>query len=384
MTTAVRLWALAITAVCAVTAALVSLVEFTERSCPFGFCSYEQFRDLRYRAAVVRQIETITHVKYRAASDLALASRVLPAAIAGEPAIWFAPDVPDVARRSVRAALDAERRARAPWLGHGTVGVVVLVDSASRFDGRKVPRGGWPVATRALYPSPATGGRCVAVIRLRGTALHESVTGSVERPLLDACGLVDAFGPPGAAIAAALDSGAYRAARLYIPAARDSVRRRADRLALLWYNDDLSVHLCAAGAATECENRVLRTMARRSSYAFGIAPASLPTTDEWDPANGPALMDAIAADLGPERFARFWTSDLPASEAYHAVAGRPLGGLARSVIQADLGRQHVHRAFGFRATRVLSATIGSSALVLLTIAGLVALASRVSRRPTMA
>lgn len=390
MNRTVRYWLIATGLTCALAGALVLAIENDDNTCFFGYCGFFPLRGIRVQLQAAAAHERRLITAYRAATDLALAARVLPTTPAvGEPAIWFAQELPEAIRRTVRAAIDSERAVRAPWRGRSRsrIGVLVLADTASKFEGRSVQRGS-PVDVRSLYPSAATGGRCITVIRLRAGAVREGVTWSRSRPLLDACSLLDAFGPPGPAIAAALDSGAYHAARLYTPAAPDTVRRSRALYAIA-SSYDLPMYRCAVRDDVDCAELVHAAISRRPredefSYWTGQRLVDPPfATDENNRWQRGAFMDAIAADLGPARFEKFWKSTAPVLDAYREASGRSIGDLIRGYVGVTLFGERPRTGFGMRGTNTASATIGSSALIVAFIFTLLVAATRASQRPTV-
>ncbi|MEX0692649.1 MAG: hypothetical protein WD043_12485 [Gemmatimonadales bacterium] len=84
---------------------------------------------------------------------------------------------------------------------------------------------------------------------------------------------------------------------------------------------------CLAGRAHACQNRLAGSQAPveadRLRAATGlIASNQLGGNSSWW---GGAWASGLLADQGPERFAAFWTSDQPITEAFQAAFERPLG-----------------------------------------------------------
>lgn len=384
-----RRWLVAVATCCALAALLILPASVQTVTCTMGVCDNGQYQGARIQLAASRQHAEALTTQLREAAALSLAARVLPrAAAVGEPIVWFAPDVPGRVRQSFVAALDSERAARKPWAGRGRVAVLVVTDTARSINGVRLAYG--PVgrmATRALLPSPNTGNRCVTVVYLRSLALRNGVNHDRSRPLLDACAFFDAFGTPGPNIAASLDSGRYDGARIYTPGATDSLRRRYARGSLLgwslahWPN----AAGCAAGSDERCEALIrARLVETRFGYRYPATAAvqRLPVTTEWsDGRNGSALLDVVAADIGPERFARLWTSNATFVDAYREVTGRSIANLVRPVAAQLFEPAGRRTGFGARATIDTSRTIGSGVLVIATIALLAMCAERLARRP---
>lgn len=388
----VRYWLIATALTFALAGALVLAIEPDDDNvCFYGFCGRpDALVGIRMQQAAARVNEARMLIAYREATDIALMARTLPTQPAtGEPAIWFAPEISGAVRTSVRAALDSERIVRAPWRGHGRIGVLVIGDTVRKFEGRFIPRSG-ALDVRSVYPSQATGGRCVAVIRLREDALQKGIEWSASRPLLDACSLIDAFGPPGVAIAATLESGGYHAARLYLPAAPDTARRGRARYSMA-SAPDLAMYRCAVADDPDCGDLIAQSVAHRpwerytDNYFAGLSltwsPLATYENDRWQQG---AFMDAIAADLGPARFEKFWKSNSPIAEAYRDASGRSIGDLIRSYVGITLFGERPRTGFGMRGTNVTSATAGSTLLIAAFIFALLVAATQASRRPTVA
>ena len=387
-----KLWLLA-TVTCSVLAAAVASTRFNDdRVCWFGMCGAEELQGLRVRENVTRGNMRRLASAYRDASDMALAARVLTAkAAVGEPELWFAPDVPDVARRSVKKVLDLHKSSRGAWHGKGPVAVMVITDTAQTLAGHKYARPSTHVGVRAILPSPETGGRCVAVVRLRGAALRQELFMGWDKPLLDACAFFDAFGEPGPRIRATLDSAFFISARVYLPAAPDSVRRVRDRSALLesvGSGSDVDLYRCSAGQLVVCDSVVLAAAATRRSREFFLwaslpTETRLPVTAEDDYWRSGALVDAIAANLGPDRFQQMWISREPLADAYRSVAGQAIGQLVYDIARERYRREGPSDGPRMRPARTGAAGFGSGVLTLAVVAGLLLAASRTGR-PTVA
>lgn len=393
MTAVFGRWVVTIAVSCAIAGALVQSFTPEYERCPFGVCPWSDFPDVRIRRSAAGSHEAGEWGALRDASDIALAARVVASSgpSTGAPTVWFAPDVGAVARASVRRALGEELGAGGTWRRRGGIAVLVLVDSSHTFEGLPALfRNQSGVATRAIAPSPATTGRCVSVVRLGKSAATDGFDASAKRSLLDACGFFDAFGAPGRAIAAALDSGRYDAARAYLPGLPDSTRQRLAVSGLVggfYATPPTGIVQCATGADSACTAYVMGLVHSRPYVRgeFSNAPrTSGPVTVErYEPAQT-SLFDLIALDLGPERFARFWHSDAPLPDAYREVAGVPITNLMRRVSGGAMRYRFPPTGFGMRLTNRTSATLGSSALVILTIAALFGFAAFRSPRATAA
>ncbi len=323
----------------------------------------------------------------RALDDIAVAIRLLPptapsaAAKSGTATVVFSSDLSEPVRQTVRRAIDAERAARAPWHSRGRVVVVVASDTA-RFVGPGNARE-WrlgrsaPVAARVLPPSPLTDGRCVTVIRLRARGMRDGIEFSAHRPRMDACAFVDAFGAPGRALAAALDSSSWRAAGILTPSLPDSIRRLRHRTALAGgFYGTLDETPCLGRDTVACRDLVTAQLSSRGTFGTFTQPGRLDvpfvtgSADDYSLSSS-MLLDAIVAEIGPEAFAKVWRSEAQFADAYAESNGRPLHEIAYQAVRSGYGYPD-DRATGFGANATKSPVrfFGSSVLAIAFIAGL--------------
>lgn len=329
----------------------------------------------------------------RALDDIAAATRLLPAAIPanGPAAIVFSADIAEPVRQMVRRALDAEREARAPWHSRGRVVVVVASDTAQLIGPGNERQ--WrlgrseAVAIRVLPPSALTDGRCVTVIRLRARALREGIVFDPNRPAMDACAFVDAFGVPGRAIAAGLDASRWRAAGILTPSLPDSIGRLRHRIVLAGgAYGSLENTPCLGGDTIACTQLITDQISSRVEYATFSEPGRLDIpfvtggTDVYGRAAS-MLLDAIVSDIGPAAFEKVWKSDEPFAAAYAASSGRPLHALAYEAVRSGYGYPDGRATgFGAKATKSPTRFFGSSVLVVAFVAGLALLAQGAAPR----
>lgn len=322
------------------------------------------------------------------ADDLRVAAELLARASSRDSLVFaFGADISDSVRRTVRHAIERERAGRLQWQSRGRVAVVVASDTATtRVVGtdRRVrrPSGAW-VSVRAVPPNSAFDGRCVVIVRLRGKGLITGVRWNPEIPLMDACSFIDAFGPPGPAIAAALDSGEYRAARIFAPSLPDSLANRR-RVALMWaYVPGQAMLGCIRnepGACAQEFNAGISWTSRGTFEQLGyIAPTVTVTGSQQSPSPRNMAFDALAAELGLEAFDRFWRSDLPLPAAFQAVSSRSLDSTiaTRRRLFDEYAPTH---GFGSRIATRPAATVGSSVLAIACIVGLGFVAARFAPR----
>lgn len=384
MNRGVKLWTLTVAACCVLGGALVAGIESRADACPFQVCSTADFYAPRLRERAAGLHASDSWHAYREARALALADRVLPAtAMAGDPFVWFSPEVPERVRATVRAALRRDRAAYAG--GRAPVALLVVVDSNRTLDGIALPRRVGGSSTRAIWPSPTTHGWCTAVVTLGAGGVKDGISWWPARPLLDACSFYDAFGAPATRLAAALDSGAYQAARAYRPAVGDSVRRRYSQ----WYwPASVTGYLCANGLDGACAAYIEPVISSRRratyAYAYATAPERETTAESEGPFASPSVLDLLALQLGPAEFGKFWATDPPAGESYVRGAGPPVTTVARRMARESLAYIQEAIPFGTRPGRPTLAAFGDAVLTLLTVAIFAFAAALYARRPTVA
>lgn len=326
-------------------------------------------------------------VAYRHAHDVDVAQREFAAkaargAPAGDMSVWFDTDVPEATRREVSRALDADESARGRWRGKGGVGVLVFTDTATSVDGIRLPWGynsGLIASTKILPPTPATGDRCVTVIRIGHLALHTPGTIAPDRALLDGCAFYDAFGQPGPHIAAWMDSTNAGFARALSLAPPDSTSITLGRWGYddYFYGDERFAR-CAASDLAACSGMVKEPAVNVFWRAWHDAsvPAPAEAMDNNQRARGfsATLLDAMVRDIGPERFERVWQSQKSLDSAYFDATGEPLGAWVHRRTVAMDGPYHIGPL----------PTATSAILTIVTIALSLALSARFARRPAAA
>lgn len=310
-----------------------------------SYASYHANDRLWLRSRAVDAHERSLLSRYESALDVATAKRAFAAP--GSPteslAFWFAADVPEHARRRVTDLIAAERNARPDWRGHGPVGILVITDTATALRGVKLPPRfdrERPVTTSILPPSRETGGRCVTVVRLRHTALAAPPTIQGGRLPMDGCAFQDAFGPPGAWIAAWLASERFEFARrlaLAQPAVEHDVQQ------YLWDQGGIASMQCRGGNDSMCVVAATKGTAWASAVTQYYNPEeagtdrrveSMETLMRFDPIDE-GLLEALARDLGPTRFQRVWRSPKPLADSYFDETGETLARWERTrLVQA--------------------------------------------------
>lgn len=246
--------------------------------------------------------------------------------------------VPAALQAAVRTAAVDQWATLAPRPSAAGAEVFIYVDSST------IPRAtAVDTKRRALEPRrlvdvsfamPAVGrDRCVTLVRLRGTSAAH-VDALRNQALVGPCRFYASFGLPGNGVRAWLASARYRFVRR-----GDWAMPRApaiDPSALYTLSEQGT--RCLTGTRSAC------------STALGLGSASsMPEPSAWDPVTGEfdssqpsstradapdtrslgedegALLADAVRDIGSERFARFWRSDLEPDVAFAAATGETLG-----------------------------------------------------------
>jgi len=214
----------------------------------------------------------------------------------------------------------------------------------------------WPIGTLknfAILPASSSGGRCTSVTTVlpRDTALskyeaeywHENPFDGAAGP----CWFLARFGDPGPQVRRWLDARFWDVAGSIPPYDRplvtidDDLRdagmfeRIFGDVATKFYGESVTLEGCAGRRPELCEEAFLRSpyppdllptrivgnsrvggsfFYARSAWALGV-PGGV----------SEALLAMMVDDLGPTRFAEFWTSAAPVAESFRAVAGMSLG-----------------------------------------------------------
>lgn len=200
------------------------------------------------------------------------------------------------------------------------------------------------------------------------------------------CGLVSRHGRPSASMRRFLAAGGFQWAELGVAAPRTSLRPgwetrswRSWRFHLMYSPASPASRLgaaefagCAAGDAHACAAAVSRhdSLAREIADStllfyrannFGVSALGAPAVA--------SIIASMAADLGPDQFARLWTDPRPTTLAFEAITGQPL---------ATWLQGHLSHAVGPvpRGPAVSMASVGNTVILLLLVATLGGLAAR--------
>jgi hypothetical protein len=264
-----------------------------------------------------------------------------------------------------------ERRLAAPdsmLRGNGSGGpllVAVLRDTVRHTDG--LPSG-TPWGTRVTYVFPeATDGRTCLAIATIGTWEARMMDADPERyemyrtspaQIVGPCAYALRFGPPGTAVREWLVESQYLQAQdpRWITerdpkALTPGIRAPRDPVWWWWHNTPVELSACAAGNLESCRNVVLgkrtyrtdKELQERQAFARSIIPPGVaPQQRYWSIrhplgwSSGMFLSDLLL-DMGEERFARFWNSELTLDSAFSEAMDMSLEQWTERWAQAQIG-----------------------------------------------
>lgn len=333
---------------CAIVAAVVGVRASTQDL----FLQYYRNEYGSRNASGAQELASAVHVLQRRDS-LVTAWRKGPSRPGLE--VVFAPRI----QAQTRQVLDSV--ARAFWAEHTrgpALGRTVLVfssDTTTRYRGIAI----LPTDRYVWTPEQTDGRTCAVFLQVGPNLLASPRTDYGRERTLRAilarnagpCFWLASYGPPGRAL------GQWLLAQNYIPSlsvpgsALDAVRpnslqRRshttAATISSVWSRDGLGVAAtaCLAGRAGPCREMwgtPLGTDRRVAWLPHGFVPL-----ERWwvgGPVGGLStrFIAALESDLGPEKFARLWSSDAPLDRAFTEVAGDDLAGVTRRILLADFG-----------------------------------------------
>lgn len=255
-----------------------------------------------------------------------------------------------------RSVLDSE--ARLFWREHvpgpARVRTVVMIttDSAKFYRGVRVDR-----SQRQLLLPALTDGRTCALILSMDGGLVSKATSSYARAnslhgVLESnagiCVWLAKYGSPGSALGGWLSELDYNPALSALERAPSEVPRteRAHSTAAAigygWYSSSIGIPAaaCLAGVTARCDSVW-------SARAFAPRPAMLPQgfvrTGRWWSENGAAgvlsqhFVARLETKLGPESFARLWSSNASVDSAFTDAAGMTLAEETRRMLLDDYG-----------------------------------------------
>ena len=345
-------------------------------------------RERRMRHVPEVRVQNRARARYREAREklallerrdlaLGLASRSRPAA-EGRPGIVFDPYIPRALRSSLDSMIGRELEGLRTPLDAAPVVVYIVLDTATRGDDAlpAASRTRW-IDAQYVLPAATDGRTCVSIVRVGQSALDDRTRRNdrlvrdialegASGKMLGPCAFIGAHGPPGREIgrwlatthhglllrAPAPDTDTLRSSRPGMLGERESIvelilRSTGWSLQRDWLHPD--VIACAAGRDDRCLDAVGASGldSTRGSGPLLLRSAGTPfDRDAWPDertrlmGTGGWLFASLHDRIGPEAFARFWTSDLPPDQAWAAATGVSLAESSRGWIGEtfDVGR----------------------------------------------
>ena len=314
--------------------------------------------------------------------DLALAQRgVSRAPATGGPTIVIDPLLPATHRSIIERAVQRQWSSLGIDSARIPVTVAIVIDTAISLDRLSAGRG--QIAYDYMLPVSgdiAQPRECVAVVGLlsrtivlAGTqrALAEAVAAPrVAAALVGPCAFAARFGAPGAEIDRWLRAHSYRFAAYphwwTLPAmsADPGERWRLANAGVPAQNANLWLSPAALGCAAGHTAQCARSLASDDTMPDGgLLMMQRGRDQHWGAMSGGYLSD-LATALGPERFQRFWQSELAPDAALRAVTGRTLDVWTHQWAVGLVGAQRVGPWLS--VTEVLAALTASGLALLLT------------------
>lgn len=248
----------------------------------------------------------------------------------------------DSARALVRALLDSAWSQLGLGVTKISVGVVVHV-VFDRPPGGQSPAH-MPEAPAFLLPDSSDRVTCLAYVPMiywgrPGALKNPHPVASIDlaerlRNGLGPCAYFAAFGAPGGDIADWLVSRHYALAldpwKVRVSAESSGMRAGLNPHwpGFWWYayRYEPDAVACMAGRSQACRRTVL---VKGSGAAAPIATAELPGSKPPSPAGASRYLADLADGIGPERFGRFWNSELPVDTALATAMRMPVGAWTR-------------------------------------------------------
>lgn len=262
------------------------------------------------------------------------------------------------ARRALIENLAAEVSVRRPAAARIPTRIFFVLDTVTEVR-LQTRRGGFAGAIAFDYLPPTdSSSRCIVIARVRSgnpqsaSELRSSIT--IDR-LLGPCAYFERFGRPGRSIAAWMNSRGWQFAQRgewstpplrWLEGTPDSAFR--ERIDLQWVMDPKGA-ACAAGKEDSCLHALLAATVPDRWRTSLSHTAGVLTTGFYNPfvhgdggwltrdwplgAREWMLLADMVRSIGPDRFERFWTSDLPPAQAFRAATGVSLAKWTRDWIE---------------------------------------------------
>jgi len=251
-----------------------------------------------------------------------------------------------------------------PMIGRHPVVVAVVFDTVSRVNGVSPYRSG-TIATEYVLPR-GEAQPCIVIARIRSLEVRwwnrtTLMSDRTAQALLGPCGFYEWFGIPGPGISSWLanggwDFGAVSAWQQEQPLWAPPQWYSASALygQRVWGVREfmsLGAFRCVTGDADQCRRQLLRDYSSPSApdavtvlAPHLISAIELPTLGRWESRNalgprGSLLLAEMARALGADRFQLFWSSPLPATEAFRAATDRDIGDWTSEWARTSYGEQ---------------------------------------------
>jgi hypothetical protein len=301
---------------------------------------------------------------------------------------------PDTGRLSIR--LDSllpnthrsiiERAVRRQWSSlhldgaRVPVAIVVVIDTAISLE--RLTSGRGRIAYDYLMPAPAPSAgqqRCVAIISLHAPSLvregtHRALAELVATTrsassLLGPCAFVARFGPPGAQIDRWLRERSYELAAypewwsLPVMGADpgENWRRANTGIEAPRFTLSLSPAAlgCASGRMDRCSEALSANEQSNASALGSLLIMQRGRDRHWGAMSGRYVSDLVTA-LGPERFERFWRSDLSPDAALRGSAALSIDAWTHTWAVGLVGEQRVGPAVSLAEVMAVLSLAGLS------------------------
>ncbi len=299
-------------------------------------------------------------------------------------ALLVDPRLPPAVRTVMLRIVESTWQGTAPHRAGISVAVTVVIDTAPHP--RDLPRANRNRIRLAHFlPQATDGATCVALVSLGAAVARQIAEGSAFTPrtligsygmgrgpasVLGPCAFYAAFGRAGSEITRWLEGSNYYLAM--DPGWSDApqppgVPRQGWRWPTYWFwlIGDLDMVACAAGNRERCGTAALRApttpppfaqrlAARWNSTLSGVAGSSDRsrwTTHPLGARAGRYLADMVA-EFGPDRFASFWTSDLPVDSAFADATGIPIEDWTMSWARAQIGTPKIGPVISLASTLI--------------------------------
>jgi hypothetical protein len=342
----------------------------------------------------------VAETQLRRAADqlrvLQLRDSILPIASKGSASSFLVDGAFDPASRALIDSVIVAARSERAMAARIPASVFFVLDTVAEVRGQNRHAGArGALAIDYVLPSDSTR-RCVVIARVRMPAMDRLVgaelRSSISRErLLGPCAFLEHFGTPGKSIRGWLDVRGWQFAQRsaweeppapWLDGSPDSTYRARIDLEFVMSS---SGRACAGGKDPACLDALLSRSAVTGRQSPMTLSAGVLSSGYYNPfvhgdngwltrswALGSrewTLLSDMVRSMGPERFERFWSSELPPEQAFQAAAGTSLAGWTRAWIETTYHPQATGPTLPAGAT-------GFAALVLIPAVGLTLFAAR--------